>query len=215
MSPVPRFTLVPLGELAAPGPEPCGLATDGTWLWCSDGKSDRVYGIDMEGEIRRQFASPRTRSGLAYYRRTLFQVAGEPRELRLFDRGGTELRRLPLPPYGERIRDIDVRKETLGMALDGPPAVEFWSLREGRRTGTGDGCDAPGGFAWDARGLWLSDRRGELLYRPERTSATERYRIGGSPGAIAADRRGSLWVIDLSRGSLLRFGLRRAAPNAL
>ncbi|MCK4389834.1 MAG: chitobiase/beta-hexosaminidase C-terminal domain-containing protein [Desulfobacterales bacterium] len=50
--------LVVLDFFSSPGPSPCGLAWDGTYLWLSDGLNDTIYKLSISGNVVSSFASP-------------------------------------------------------------------------------------------------------------------------------------------------------------
>ena len=165
ISPTSFRTLDVIGSFDSPGPDPRGLAFDGTYLWNSDATNDKIYKLDTLGNIIDSFDAPGSApTGLAFDGTFLWNAnCWSADKIYQLDASGNIIDSFDAPgslPYG--------------LAFDG---TYLWNTdsTDGKiyKLDTFgniiDSFDAPGsyprGLAFDGTYLWNADSTADKIYK--------------------------------------------------
>jgi streptogramin lyase len=210
--------LVVLDRMDAPGPQPEGLASDGTHLWVADFQTGLLYEIDTASKtVVRTFDAPGPRpEGLAWDGSRLWCADWEDKKIYLLSVSDTVL-------VAEREFPSPMGSRPVGLAWDGEALwLTTWSPFYLFRLDpvTGDTLRSrllypaeplyptltpqPEDLAWDGTHLWLTDWGTRQIYRvdPDSLVVTETHRSGGPASVGLAFHQGYMWNGDTGERSV-------------
>lgn len=100
-------------SLPEPGDHLCGVAWDGRYLWHSDGTTHIIYRMDpVTGEVTCALSCDRVRTCLAFDGTNLWQIAGQPKRLRIIrPTNGEVLEEIPVDGDAEAICALHVESD--------------------------------------------------------------------------------------------------------
>ena len=210
-----------LDTLDAPGPQPEGLASDGTHLWVADFVTGLIYRMDtVAGTVVQTYSAPGPRpEGLAWDGTHLWCADWSTKRIYRLSVGESELEivhELPTPTPG------DIVPKPVGLAWDGEALwlttwQPFYLFRVDPETGQTLRCrrvqglyparDArPEDLTWDGSHLWITDWYTKEIHRvdPDSLVVTRTVPSGGPRSVGLAFHLGHLWNGDTDEGTLYR-----------
>jgi sugar lactone lactonase YvrE len=208
------------GEIESPASCPMGLAWDGSRLWFSDRRQDRIYAIDpLSGNAAGELPSPGFQpSGLAWDGECLWCADQEEGKLFRIE-----------PDSGLVVHTVDAPwPRPSGLAWDGE---RLWVADERKRlicqVDPADGttirsfpapAESPQGLAFDGRTLWCSDRKLDRIHgiSPEGGEVLiTLHSPGPYPTGLAADGKSGLWSVDYQTDLCSSLEVRGRGPSIL
>lgn len=210
-----------LDSLDSPGPQPEGLASDGTHLWVADFVTGLIYRVDTSlHTVVQTYAAPGPNpEGLAWDGTHLWCADWTTRKIYRLSVGESELgidRELPTPMPG------DVVPHPVGLTWDGESLwLTTWqpyylfrlnpetgdTLRARRMEGLYPVvAPSPEDLAWDGSHLWITDWYTGEIHRiePDSLVVTRTIASGGPRSVGLAFHLGYLWNGDTEETSLYR-----------
>lgn len=208
------------GSLESPAACPMGLAWDGSRLWVSDRRQDRLYGIDpVSGVVTAEWPSPGFKpAGLAWDGECLWCADQEEGKLhRLDPDSGLVVHTVDAPwpnPAGlawdgERLWVVDGRKRLICQVdpADGTTIQAFPAPAE-----------SPQGLAFDGRTLWCSDRNLDRIHGINPAGGEVVITLhspGPYPTGLTCDGENGLWSVDYQTDIISALQVRGRSPAIL
>jgi len=203
-------------RMDAPGPQPEGLASDGTHLWVADFITARLYRIDTETKtVVQEYVAPGPRpEGLTWDGSRLWCADWTNKKIYRLEVGETTLvvdREFPVPAEAGDAKPV-------GLAWDGEALwlttwTPYYLFRVDPISGQAlvtrmlqapaeplypTAGPAPEDLAWDGTHLWITDWYTRKVYRvdPVTLTVTETRDSGGPRSVGLAFHKGYLWNGD-------------------
>jgi glutamine cyclotransferase len=194
-----------LESVPAPGPQPCGIAWDGTTLWISDENEKKLFRIDpLSGRVKYSFRYEGIPAGMAWDGKNLWQADSSAKKIDKLTRRGKIVHSINL----DRVETFS------GLTYDGN---NLWQVDY---SGTWYKIDLSvekienaynwgqnvWGIAHDGSEFWYLDDTTPALVQISQLLGMSRrnYKIDGSPRDLTWDGN-NFWIVDSSRQVIKKF----------
>jgi len=204
-----------VATIPAPGPSPFGLAWDGSHLWCSDKRTNKIYKLNESGKVISSFDSPAKQpGGLMWSGGAIWSVNPRTNKIFKLSTSGKVLREFRSPgmfPYsaawnGKHILNVDRSKNTVYTLTPKGKLVSSIKIH----------IKHPGGIAWDGKYMWVieSDSARICLLNSTGRLISSFYPPCREPMDLTWGD-GFLWVVDRIKRKIYKINVESIYPKTL